>query len=94
MVVKEGTIDTMSLNIKIPEARELARELAEETGESMARAVTEALRERLARVRASRKSGLAERLMAIGREAAAHMTEYARTVDIDRLLYDENGLPK
>jgi antitoxin VapB len=84
----------MSLNIKTPETHILARELAAETGESMAQAVTEALRERLARVRSSRKTGLAERLLAIGRECAAHMSEYARTVDIDELLYDENGLPK
>ena len=34
----------MTLNIKDPEAHELARKLAERTGETMTRAVTEALR--------------------------------------------------
>jgi hypothetical protein len=38
----------MSLNIKNPEAHELAAELARLTGESMTKAVTEAIRERLA----------------------------------------------
>ena len=94
MVALEGTNGTMSLNIKIPEAQKLARELAAETGESMARAVTEALRERLARVRSSRKTGLAERLLAIGRECAAHMSPEALAIDLDELLYDGNGLPR
>ena len=39
----------MSLNIKSPEAHQLAAELARLTGESMTKAVTEAIRERLER---------------------------------------------
>ena len=37
----------VSLNIKDPEAHQLAQDLAAATGETMTRAVTEALRERL-----------------------------------------------
>ncbi|MGD0865081.1 MAG: type II toxin-antitoxin system VapB family antitoxin [Rhizomicrobium sp.] len=81
----------MSLNIKNPEAYRLAQELAELTGESMTTAVTEALRERLAR---ARRKGLADRLMAIGKDCAAHMSDETRTIDHGELLYDENGLPK
>jgi hypothetical protein len=44
----------MSLNIKSPEAHELAAELARLTGESMTKAVTEAIRERLERERRKR----------------------------------------
>lgn len=81
----------MSLNIKNKEAHALARELAEATGESMAQAVTEAVRERLRRVRNERRGDLAARLLAIGKDCAAHLEG---DVDHDKLLYDENGLPK
>ncbi len=46
----------MSLNIKDPEAHELAQLLAEATGETMTKAVTIALRERLARVRRTKRA--------------------------------------
>ncbi len=83
----------MTLNIKDPEAHELARKLAEKTGETMTRAVTEALRERLARVtRATTPETAADELLAIGRRCAA--TLKGRPVDHDSLLYDERGLPK
>jgi antitoxin VapB len=81
----------MGLNIKNPETYRLAQELAELTGESMTTAVTEALRERLAR---ERRKGLADRLMAIGRDCASRMSDETRTMNYDELLYDENGLPK
>ena len=82
----------MGLNIKTEEAHGLARKLADATGESMTAAVTKALEERLARV--SRR-GLSDRLMEIGRQAAALMTEEERTFDYDAFLYDEEtGLPK
>ncbi|MDX2223379.1 MAG: hypothetical protein SFV21_11560 [Rhodospirillaceae bacterium] len=40
------------------------------------------------------KAGLAERLMAIGRDCAAHLTEPQKSANPDDLLYDERGLPK
>jgi len=83
----------MTLNIKDPEAHELARKLAEQTGESMTRAVTEALRERLARLtRAAKPEATAADLLAIGRRCAA--TLKGEPVDHGSLLYDERGLPR
>ena len=83
----------MTLNIKDPEAHELARKLAEQTGETMTRAVTEALRERLARVtRAQKPEAMANDLLAIGRRCAATLN--GKPVDHGSLLYDERGLPK
>ncbi len=60
----------------------------------MTAAVNEAVRERLERVRANSKAGMAERLLKIGRECAAHLKEPYKSMDIDELLYDEKGMPK
>lgn len=84
----------MSLNIKTPQAHSLARELSELTGESMAAAVTTALEERLERVRRERDSGLAQRLLAIGQDCAAHLKEPYRSIEHGELLYDDKGLPR
>jgi antitoxin VapB len=84
----------MGLNIKNREAHELAEELAKLTGESMATAVTIAVRERLDRVRREHSMSLADRLLAIGRDCAAHLKEPFRSVDHAELLYDERGLPR
>ena len=84
----------MSLNIKNEEAHRLAQELARLTGESMTVAVSEAIRERLERVRGRSKKDLADRLLEIGRECAAHLKEPGKSLDIDELLYDEKGMPK
>ncbi len=83
----------MSLNVKNPEAHELARELAELTGESMSSAVTVAVRERRDRVLADRAPGLAERMLEIGRDCAQRLPAHVRTIDHGEFLYDENGLP-
>jgi antitoxin VapB len=84
----------MSLNIKNETVHRQAQELASLTGESMTLAVSEAIRERLERVRSNSKQGLADRLLAIGRDCAAHLKEPYKSMDIDELLYDEKGLPK
>ena len=84
----------MSLNIKRAETHRLAQELAELTGESLSEAVTEAVRERLERVRGRQKEGLAERLLAIGRDTAWRIKDPYRSIDHGDLLYDERGLPK
>ncbi|HWA21311.1 MAG TPA: type II toxin-antitoxin system VapB family antitoxin [Caulobacterales bacterium] len=81
----------MGLNIKNPEAERLIKELAELTGENQTAAVTEAVRERIARVK---RRGLSDRLLEIGREFASRMSEETRDFDIDKDLYDKNGLPK
>jgi antitoxin VapB len=84
----------MSLNIKNDEAHRLARQLARLTGESMTEAVTRALDERLERIRHERGGGLANRLLAIGRDCAAHLKEPYRSIDHGEFLYDDLGLPR
>jgi antitoxin VapB len=84
----------MSINIKRVETDKLAHELAALTGESVTEAVTEAVRERLQRVRRDQEGDLAERLLKIGRDCAAHLKEPFKSIDHAELLYDERGLPK
>jgi antitoxin VapB len=84
----------MSLNIKSEETDRLARELARLTGESMPAAVTEAVRERLDRLRRNEAVGLADRLLAIGKDCAGRLKEPFRSADHGDLLYDERGLPR
>ena len=84
----------MGLNIKSEETHRLAQELARLTGESMTAAVTEAVRERLDQVRRERAVGLADRLLAIGKDCAARLKEPFRSADHGDLLYDEWGLPR
>jgi antitoxin VapB len=89
-----GRLELVSLNIKREETYRLAQELAQLTGESVTLAVTEAARERLDRVRRQRGSSLADRLVAIGEDCAAHLKEPYRSIDHADLLYDERGLPR
>lgn len=84
----------MSLNIKNEKIHRLVRQLARLTGESMTAAVEQAVQERLERVRKRKGSDLAERLVRIGKECAAHLGEPYRSIDHGELLYDEKGLPK
>jgi antitoxin VapB len=82
------------MNIKNKEANQLARQLSKLTGESLTFAVTEAVRERLDRVRSEHGVDLAERLLLIGRDCAAHLKEPFRSIDHDDMLYDDRGLPE
>jgi antitoxin VapB len=84
----------MSLNIKNEETNRLAHELATVTGESLTTAVTVAVRQRLERLQRSNAGSLAQRLLKIGKDCAAHLKEPFLTVDHGDLLYDEKGLPK
>jgi antitoxin VapB len=84
----------MGLNIKNKETYRLAEELAKLTGESMTTAITVAVRERLERLRQQRNVSLADRLLAIGKDCAAHLKEPLRSGDYDDLLYDQRGLPR
>jgi antitoxin VapB len=84
----------MGLNIKNKETYRLAEELAKLTGESMTAAITVAVRERLERLRQQRNVSLADRLLAIGKDCAAHLKEPLRSGDYDDLLYDQRGLPR
>jgi antitoxin VapB len=84
----------MAMNIKNPATEKLVQELASVTGETKTAAITQAVRERLERVRVKTGSGLADRLLKIGKDCAAHLPEPYRSVDHAELLYDENGLPR
>jgi antitoxin VapB len=84
----------MALNIKNPETHKLIAELAQRTGENMTEAVTQAVRERLDRVVHSQRGRLADRLLRIGKDCAAHLKEPFRSVDHGDLLYDDKGLPR
>lgn len=84
----------MALNIKNEETQKLAQELAKLTGESMTAAIREAVRERLDRVRSEHGSGLADRLLKIGKDCAAQLEEPFRSVDHGEFLYDKKGLPR
>lgn len=84
----------MALNIKNDETQKLARELAKMTGEGITQAITRALRERLQRLHDRPAPALAEELLKIGKDCAAHLNGPARSVDHAALLYDEKGLPQ
>ncbi len=84
----------MGMNIKNEETQRLTKQLARLTGESLTTAITEAVRERLSRVRRERNVDLAELLLLIGQDCAAHLKEPFRAIDHGDMLYDERGLPK
>jgi len=82
----------MGINIENPETQRLIRELAGLTGQGQTEAVTTAVKEKLERIQ---RKGLAERLLAIGRETAPLFKEPYRSIEHGDLLYDkETGLPK
>lgn len=84
----------MALNIRNPEAEQLATELAKRTGETKTEAVIKALRDRLSRVRRERaKRRLADELEEIARHVATLAVLDDRTPD-EIIGYDENGLPR
>ena len=56
--------------------------------------MTEAVRERLNRVRRESSGDLAERLLLLGRDCAKHFKKPFHTIDHNKMLYDERGLPK
>ena len=82
------------MNITNEEAQKLAHELSKLTGESLTVAVTEAIRERLERVQNTQSAGLADRLLRIGKDCAAHLKEPFRSAEHETILYDEMGLPR
>ena len=84
--------NTMSLNVKDPEAHRLAQAIAQETGETLTRAVTEALRERYERLHKRDPETMAADIRAIAKRASAHIKR--PYLDHAEFLYDEHGLPK
>jgi antitoxin VapB len=84
----------MGLNIKNDETYRLVEELSRLTGESLTAAITVAVRERIERIRNERRTSLADRLLAIGKDCAPRLKEPFRSADHGELLYDERGLPR
>ncbi len=84
----------MGMNIKNPEAFRLAHELSDLTGESVTGAVTTSLRERLERLRAEQRQGLAAALLHIGRDVASRLPDEMGSGDLEAGLYGEDGLPR
>jgi antitoxin VapB len=83
----------MALNIKDPDADQLARTLAQTTGETITQAVTVAVRERLERLQAGRRPrGLAEELDEIALRCAA-LAVLDERPEAEILGYDSDGLP-
>ena len=83
----------MALSLKDGETDRLARAVAALTGESLTEAVRKALAERLARERLRRgePSGLAARLLEIGRHCASLPDCETRSPD-EIVAYDETGM--
>lgn len=82
----------MSLNIKDEATVDLITRAAKATGKTKTAVVREAMAKYLDRV--ENKRPLAERLMEIGQECAASMSAETLRMNVDDLLYDENGFPK
>lgn len=76
------------------EGHKLAVEIAHMTGETVEDAVVNALRQRLIRVKRSQGKTSAEELMELARRCASHLKQPYRSMEIDDLLYGEDGLPK
>lgn len=91
----------MSLNIKDPEVHEMARQIAANHGISMTGAVREALREKLEKDGAAKDASSEEEakrkydlLMEFADECARLVPDPIHSWEIDKYLYDEDGLPK
>jgi len=84
----------MALNIRNPEAEELATAVAELTGETKTEAVRRALAERLARLRRERADRrLADELDVIAEHCSRLPVRDERPAD-EILGYDDDGLPR
>lgn len=83
----------MALNIKNPEADQLARRLAAATGESISEAVLKAIRERLSRETGRRHSSGIQQEIARMQGRIARLPILDRRSDEEILGYDDSGLP-
>ena len=92
MVKKAITKANSSLNVKDPEAHQLALAIAQQTGETLTRAVTQSLRERYERLQRHDAEALAADIRAIAKRASANIKR--PYLDHAEFLYDQHGLPK
>ena len=83
----------MAFNIRNSEAESLAEQLAELTGESKTEAVKKALKARISSLKARKESFLiADQLDEIAKHCAGLPVLDFRSAE--KILYDENGLPR
>lgn len=83
----------MSLNIKNEHTHQLVQELAALTGQTQTDAVNSAVQEKLAALHQRERGGVAEQMLAIGREMSARLQDPYTSTEHGDLLYDEKGLP-
>ena len=83
------------LNIKDPEAHELAYELAQRTGQSLTQVVKDALRDRLNREKSQslNQERLVQRVMELAKRASSRPILDPRSAE-EILGYDEFGVPR
>jgi antitoxin VapB len=83
------------LNIKDPEAHELAVELAQRTGQSLTQVVKDALRDRLNREKAQslNQERLIQRVLELAKRASSRPVLDPRSAE-EILGYDEFGVPR
>jgi antitoxin VapB len=83
------------LNIKDPEAHELAVELAQRTGQSLTQVVKDALRDRLNREKAQslNQERLIQRVMELAKRASSRPVLDPRSPE-EILGYNEIGVPR
>jgi antitoxin VapB len=91
----------VSLNIKDEETHAMVRALAALKGTTLTAAVKLAVKEEIEREKARqgnaespKKRKRSEVVQAFAREFVSRVKEPVHSWDIDKLLYDENGLPK
>ena len=90
----------MSLNIKDKETHEMVRELAALKGTTLTAAVKLAVRGEIEREKASqsnsrlKKKNRSEFVQAFAREFVSRVKDPIHSWDVDKLLYDDMGLPK
>lgn len=91
----------MNLNIKNPETYELVKELAVMKGLSLTSTVKLAVQKEIEREKAEREKAnqtprpsRSEILQAFAREYTKRVKNPIHSWEIDKLLYDEDGLPK
>lgn len=84
----------MTLNIKRPETYKLAKELSKLTGKSTAQVVTEALEEKLMALKKVKKEREFASILKTAERISKGILKPTKPRDIDKLLYDEKGLPK
>jgi antitoxin VapB len=94
-------VDFVSLNIKDDETHALVRELAALKGTTLTAAVKLAVKQEIEREKASqgmpgfpKKKKRSEVLQAFAREFASRVKTPIHSWDMDKLLYDDKGLPK